>query len=137
MNYHAIGNTYQAILILYAVKRYYEQHIVFMEEALRTQPMILYNLSKYLGLTQRYDECIEVCDQGIRIARISGRCLVLADTMYNRGWALIHRGRDGDREAAEISLRHAYFAASAMDQIRTRDATARFFLETYGRELSI
>lgn len=112
--YNAADNSDYAIFILYSLKDYYERHMISTDEALRTQPMTLYNLSKFLGLSGRYNECIEICDLGIRIARATGRCPLLATTLYNRGWALSRRNYDGDKDLAEISLKQAYSFASVM-----------------------
>lgn len=60
--YDALGERDRAISILTVLKEYYDHHVISEEEALRTQPMILYNLSKFLGLSGRYDECVEICD---------------------------------------------------------------------------
>ncbi len=112
--YHLLGDNNRTIEVLYYLKAYYERNLINVEEALRTQPMILYNLSKFLGLAGRYDECIEICDLGIRIARETGRCPVLANMLYNRAWSLVRRNREGDLELAKISVKHAYFMAVAM-----------------------
>lgn len=113
--YDALGNREQAITILKTLKEYYDHHVISEEEALRTQPMVLYNLSKFLGLNGQYDECIEICDLGIRIARATGRCSMLGETLYNRAWALIHRNRIGDREVAEKTLKQAIYFSDAME----------------------
>lgn len=112
--YDVADNRDYAIFILYSLKDYYERHMISTDEALRTQLLILYNLSKFLGLSGRYNECIEICDLGIRIARETGRCQFLARTLYNRGWALSRRNYDGDKELAEISIKQAYCFANIM-----------------------
>ena len=63
--YDSIGNRENTISILSAIKDYYGNHVISTEEALRTQPLILYNLSKFLGLNGQYDECIDVCNYAI------------------------------------------------------------------------
>ncbi len=98
--YDTPDTRHQAIDILRALKVYYDSQVPNLEEALKTQPMILCNLSKMLGLAGYYDECIEVCDQGIDLARKTGRCSFLGKTLYNRAWALVKRGKDGDLAAA-------------------------------------
>ncbi len=113
--YDNIGNRDRAISILTSVAMFYNQHIVSSEEAVRTQPMILYNLSKYLGQAGEYDKCIDICNYGIQLAKQTGRCQVLSLTLYNRGWALLNRGRPGDSEAAQHSLKQAYHFACVMD----------------------
>ena len=91
---------HQAISILKSLKTYYDSHVINSEEALRTQPMILYNLSKMLGLAGLYDECIQTCEQAITLARKTSRCTFLGKILYNRAWALLARNHDGDRHAA-------------------------------------
>lgn len=113
--YDSMGHRENTISILNAVKEYYEHHIISTEEALRTQPLILYNLSKFLGLNGQYDECIEVCNLATRIACSTGRCTFLGKIWYNRGWALLKRGQDGDYDAAQHSIRQAYLFASALE----------------------
>lgn len=116
INYAQTDQLDRAIEILYHVKRYYENHIVNPEEALRTQPMTLYNLSKCLGMAKRYNECISVCDEGIRIAKTTGRCSALAMTLYNRAWSLAKRNQDGDISLAKTYAEQAAYVASILGQ---------------------
>jgi len=81
LNYE--GDSDKTIQILYHIKNYYDKHMCDIEEALRTQTMVLYNLSKFLGLAGRFDESISVCNQGIKLARDTGKCSHLAKTLYN------------------------------------------------------
>lgn len=113
----------KAIRILMHIKNYYYRAEVNREEALRTQPMILYNLSKCLGLAGEYSACIAVCDEGIRIAQETGRCKCLASTLYNRAWSLEKRKLPGDLEQAEATAKQAYYAAAVMGN---KDAAARY-----------
>ncbi len=113
--YYLAENHDRAISILMSLKLYYDRNVVSSQEALRTQPMILYNLSKCLGQAQRYDECIAICDAGVHLARTTGRCRALCLTLYNRCWALLNRAQPGDREAAQFSLNQAYQFACVME----------------------
>ncbi len=133
--YDALGDCDRAISILTVLKEYYDHHVISEEEALRTQPMILYNLSKFLGLSGRYDECIEICDLGIRIARTNGRCPLLARTLYNRGWALLQRNRSGDREVAEKALRHAYLFSEVMENSQDAEFISGFYEKTFAKNI--
>lgn len=121
-----------AISILYALKEYYEHNMICTDEALRTQPMILYNLSKYLGLEKRYDECIEICDIGIQIARRTGRYSLLGETMYNRSWALLRRNRAGDADDAKKTLRQAIAFSDAIDNQQNVAHMKKLYLEHFG-----
>lgn len=134
--YDVEGDQRTVITILTALKEYYDHHVISEEEALRTQPMILYNLSKYLGLYGQYDECIEICDIGIRIARKTGRCAQLAKTLYNRGWALLRRNQTGDYEAAKESFKQAYHIADAMGKIQDKVFINKVYKTTFGKSIS-
>ena len=134
---HAQGNTAQAIEILTALKEYFDHHVISVEEALRTQPMILYNLSKYLGLSGRYDECIEICDLGIRIARMTGRCPLLGETLFNRAWALLQRNRAEDREVAKRALKDAIYFSCAIDNQKILKTMQDFYKESFGESISV
>lgn len=122
--YAQMGNYELAISVLQHLKCYYENNMMNSEEVLRTQPLILYNLSKYLGCSARYDECIEIADRGIRIARNTGRCSFMDGLLYNRAWALVRRKRSGDREAALLSAKQAY----SFSRIMEREETAKLYL---------
>lgn len=104
----------RALPIFFHLKAYYEKSIVNMEEVLRTQLMVLYNLSKCLGLAGKYTACIEICDLAIKIARENGRCRLLSQIFYNRAWSLVKRGDTGDREKAKESAKLALCMAEAI-----------------------
>lgn len=124
-------DTGTAINLLYSLKRYYENRMVNAEEILRTQPMVLYNLSKFLGCAERYDECIEICVLGIRVARETGRCTYLGRMLYNRAWSLLRRNLPGDRESAEASAREALYMATAMAQTASMEHYQRFLAANF------
>lgn len=121
----------RTITILRALKKYYDDHIINSEEALRTQPMILYNLSKALGSAGYYDECLEICDQSIHLARKTSRCSHLGKALYNRAWVLMKRNQEGDRASA------VRYAKQSRDFFKIMGDTTgiRFvdtFIEKYG-----
>ena len=105
--YDAPETRNHTITILRTLRKYYDNHMINSEEALRTQPMVLYNLSKVLGSVGYFDECIEVCDQGIHLAKKTSRCSHLGKVLYNRAWALMERNHAGDRDSAIHSIEQA------------------------------
>ena len=109
------GDLEAAIALLYSLSRLYRENAINPEEALRTRLMVVYNLSKYLGLSGRYDECIAVCHEGIQIARETGKCRILDRLFYNKAWALLKRGDQEDRPEAKECLRLAICAAEVLD----------------------
>lgn len=94
--YGKVEKHHEAISILRTLKTYYDTHIINSEEALRTQPMILYNLSKALGMAGYFDECLEVCEESIHLAKRTSRCGCLGEVLYNCAWILVRRNQEGD-----------------------------------------
>lgn len=129
--YDAVGKREHTISILSAIREYYRHHIIHPEEALRTQPLILYNLSKFLGLNGQYDECIDVCDQAIQMASVTGRCTFLGKMWYNKGWALLKRKREGDESASQHAIRQAYLFASVLGYTNEMECYKTFWRENF------
>lgn len=135
--YQARQKFQKAIYILSIIKKHYENGIFNSEEILRTQPMILYNLSKCLGLAGKYDECIEICDLGIRIARETGRCNFLERMFYNRAWSLAKRNRSGDMEQSKESAKLALHMANAMGKLNSAEHYKQFIERTFPKQESL
>ncbi len=123
------GRNKEAIDLLYGIVDYYDTHMVNIEEVLRTEPMTLYNLSKYLGLENRYDECISVCDRGIKLAQSTGRGQCLGLTLFNKAWALVKRNRPGDVEEAKATAQRALSAAIAFQATHLAESCRQFMQE--------
>ncbi len=124
------GNRKEAIDILYGIAGYYDTHMVNAEESLRTETMTLYNLSKYLGLENRYDECITICERAIQCSQKTGRCLFFAQTLYNNAWALVKRNHVGDFDKAKELANYALNVAIALG-LKPFAAHCRKFIENY------
>lgn len=128
---HYEGCTDKTIAIFYHIKGFYDSHLCDVEEAMRTQPMVLCNLAKYLGIAGRYDECIEVCNCGIRLARETGKCNYLASTLYNLACALNERNMPGDKEASLHNAKLAYYFACVMENNSCKKRYADFIQEKF------
>lgn len=137
INYEAVGKRPRAIELLYAIKNYYDRQISSAEESLRTQPMILYNLSANLGMAGRYDECIAVCDEAISLARRTYRYAYYEKTLYNRAWSLLRRNHTGNREQARLSLKQAYSFAHSVDDSEMMDIFQDFYKKNFYEEMLI
>lgn len=107
----------EAIDLLYGIINYYDKHMINMEEVLRTEPMTLYNLSKYLGLENRYNESLVICERGIVLAQKTGRSQCFAQTLYNKAWVLIKQNRSANYEEAKIIISKAYNVAIAFEDV--------------------
>lgn len=129
--YQTLGKFQKAIHILSLIKKHYENGVLNPEEILRTQPMILYNLSKCLGLAGKYTECIEICNLGIRIARETGRCNFLERMLYNRAWSFSKRNYPGDIEQSKESAKLALYMANAMGRLNSAEHYQQFIEKTF------
>ncbi len=129
--YHSMQDYQKAIHILSLIKKHYENGMLNREEVLRTQPLILYNLSKCLGLAGRYEECVEICNLGIRIARETGRCSLLEKMLYNKAWSLVKKNSPGDMDQAKETVKLALYMATVMDKKESAEHYKRFIEKTF------
>ena len=136
INYEAVGKRPRAIELLYAIKNYYDRQISSAEESLRTQPMILYNLSANLGMAGRYDECIAVCDEAISLARRTYRYSFYEKILYNRAWSMLRRNREGDREKAKIYLKQAYSFAYAVEDAPVMEKIRTYYRQNFSEDIA-
>lgn len=133
----AMGQRSKAIDLLYLIKHYHDQQVVSAEEALRTQSLILFNLSMYLGRQGRYDECIVICDEAISLARRTYRFAYYEKILYNRAWAMLRRNHAGDRETARVSLKQAYCFACSVDNQSVMKKISTYYQQSFSEEISI
>ncbi len=127
----------EAVELLYGLKNYYENRVSDPEEALRTQPMVLYNLSKYLGLMEKYNESIEISRLGIRLCTETGRCAALPGLMFNLSWSQLKRGHANDLNSAKQWAKKAYYLAAIMWTAELAQPYQRFFADEFGEEISL
>jgi len=131
IRYAHLGDLNTVIDMLYHIKDFYDKKVCDIEEALRTKPMVLYNLSKRLGQAKKYTECISVCEEGINLATKTGRCSCLPQTYYNLSCCLYYRNRPGDMEASLEYMKLAYYSAKGMMRKESEEKYAKLILERY------
>lgn len=113
---HAIDNNIKkAIDIWYNIKEYYDEHIINTEETLRTQLMVLGNLSEALQIAGRYDECIEICDIAISITKRTARCRWLSRTLRMKAIALLKKDKEQHCDEIFQSIKKAYYMAYVLE----------------------
>ncbi len=105
------------------------------QEKMRTYPMVLYNLSMCLGQTERYLDCIRICDKGIQLCKQTDCTRLMAKFYYNRSWAIQKRGKPEQKEEAKSSIIFAYLLALSVDNNTNMQLYAEFAREHFGLEL--
>lgn len=101
VTYAFLNDSKTTIRMLSHTKAYIERFYTDKLTAYKKLSIICYNLSKYLGLAGRYDECIDVARQGVEYCDMINHIAVLPNCMYNLAWALARRNDRGDREEAK------------------------------------
>ncbi len=135
IRYAHLGDLNTAIDMLYHIKDFYDKKVCDIEEALRTEPMVLYNLSKYLGLVGRIDECLAICELGINIGVKTRNCFSLAKTMYNKAYVLNMRNKPGDKEASLYYAKQAYHLADILEMYKSKELYRAFIKDTFDAEV--
>ena len=137
LQYAQLGDLDIAIKLLYHIKSFYDRQVCDIEEALRTEPMVLYNLSKLLGLSKKYTVCVSICEEGITLATETGRCPCLPQTYYNLAWSLYYRNRPGDRVASQEYLKQAYHGAKFMKREVSAEKYAQRLKEWFDIDINL
>lgn len=135
IRYAHLGDLTTAIDMLYHIKDFYDRRVCDIEEALRTESMVLYNLSKLLGLAGRIDECLAICEQGISFSIKTRRCSSLAKTLFNKAYALNIRDKPGDKEASLYYVKQAYHLADILEMHESKEHYRAFIKDTFDVEM--
>ena len=114
--YSEMGKTDYTIKVLYHLKDFYEHDVLDISESMRALPTIMYNLSKFLGLSGRYDECIDVCKQCINLMKTYHRTDQLSLTYYNLAWASVRRNCEDDLKTAKQAAIKSYCLSLALEE---------------------
>ena len=79
--------------IFTALKSAIDRRDVYGDELINTYASLLYNLSKNLSLLKRYEECLNVCDEGIEWSTKHRNSFHHPLFMSNKSYCLLHLGR--------------------------------------------
>ena len=134
--YNELGRANQAVELLQELEKYIDIHYIDAQEKMRTYPEVLYNLTKCLGMSERYLECIQYCDKGIEFCIQSDRTRLMAKFYYNRGWAMVKRGKPEQQEEAANSVLFAYILSMSVKNESQMRHYARFAREHFGIEFT-
>ncbi len=135
IRYAHLNDLKTAIDMLYCIKDFYDTKFCDIEEALRTESMVLYNLSKYLGLAGRIDECLAICEQGINFGIKTRRCSSLAKTLFNKAYVLNMRNKPGDKEASLHCAEQAYHLADVLEMYESKEHYKAFIKKNFDIEM--
>lgn len=106
--YSSKGNMEKSVQILNNIVKNAESNYTDDFEKAKIHMLVMYNLSKCLGLLGRYDESVEICDKAIRIGVNNNNMRLLPKIVYNKAWCLYYLG---DKKTCESLLHEAYYSA--------------------------
>lgn len=120
VNYHDVGDVSKAVEILNSVKTSLDAtHMNFDDlEKSDILPLILYNLTKYLGEIQRYEEAIDLCDYTIKLFVRHNNVRLLPQVILNKACDTYEIG---DKETSKRLFYQAYYCCDAFGYYVERD----------------
>ena len=108
---HEAGNVDAATKIYYELIKWIDNHVVDMESITIVYTQILYNLSKYIGMSGDDHEAVRLCDEGIRLCIRYNRFTHFGSLLYNKGYGLMRLGKVLE---AHKCIRETYYICSAL-----------------------
>lgn len=111
--YYDMGEVINAFRILFALKDYMEKHVMDGNEKAKKYPMILQNLSSWLGEEGKYQDALQLCQEGINCCIEYGKLAIFPHLLYNKA-ALLAELRQS--EAAKESFLQAITVFQAVNQ---------------------
>lgn len=125
-------NRPKAIAMYRFVMKYLQSHFVDGEIRAVALPLIAYNYSRYLGLEHRYEEAIEVAEQGRRCCIRYNKCRMLGGLLLNLGCCYHDIGQE---EKSREMIVCAYNAYEVMEKYRSAKKVKEYAREMLGIEL--
>jgi len=123
------GEVEKAIDILYSLKNNLDKNCVDTNRLGKQYPLIIYNLTKYLGIVGRRDEAIELCDVGYAICLKTAQFFFLPHILHNKAVNLFEIG---NREDCETLLRQVYHLSCAYKDYECAEITRSYALDKLG-----
>lgn len=127
-SYHAMGDTHDAFHLLFELKEYMEKHPMNGQELSVKYPMILQNLSSWLGQEGYYQDALALCQKGIDFCIEYGKMHTFPMLLCNKACALAELGQiEMSKEFFDMST--AVFLAVGQ---RERAEQVKKYAQNYG-----
>lgn len=129
VTYSREDNLPKAVEILLSAKENIEISRLSDGEKAKHQPLILYNLTKYLGLLERYEEAISICDCARDFCIKYNRMSLLPSIIFNKAYCSLMMGETSN---CKRLFYQAYYSCDMMEQDILRELIKDYAKEKFG-----
>lgn len=130
--YSEIGKIEKALTLGFWIKNYMETR--FMEDSQKKEkyPMVLFNLTNWLGKRKRYEDALKIANSGIKFCTETGSLRAFPFFIFNKACALAELN---NKEEAERFFTQAAIIFESMDKITHKEKTLTWCKEQYNIQL--
>lgn len=126
------GNTEDAKALMSYLKDYLNQDHIDLEEKAKLYPMILFNLSNWMGKEQRNEIAYALCEEGIDFCILHGKLSAFPFLIFNKGYSLAKMNR---MKEAEPYIRQACTIFEALKDYRRAEQCKNGFEQSFSIRL--
>lgn len=114
------GNVLKAVKLGYFLKNYMENARLEYDEIAMIYPLLLFDLSNWLGKCNRFSEALELCNNGIEYCNKHGKLNVYTELIYNKSRYLFKLNRDDE---AKKYMLYAYCISDMRNDEKMKNIT--------------
>jgi transcriptional regulator with XRE-family HTH domain len=116
--HYEIDDIDTAIKVLYEIVKWVERNVNDKNNFANVYTKVLYNLSKFVGISGDDEEAVRLCNLGIEICLRYGKYWHLSSLLYNKGYGLMQLGKDTE---AHLCIRQSYYMDSVSGEKHKRE----------------
>ena len=132
MKHARTGNLGTALRLGFWLKKYMEEKMVDSKQKTAKYPVILFNLTNWLGVKNRFEDALKISLEGIDFCIKNGNLIMLPRLLFNKACALAELGQ---REDAKASLHQAVVIFETIRMDDTAQTITNWCKEHYQIEL--
>ncbi len=129
--YARLGRTEEAIKLWFSIKDSIENTYYDEREKSKKYPLIVYNLTKHLGLTGRYEEAIELCRKAKAMCVSNNRYFLYPALTSNELYCLKQMG---NIEESKKLITLAYYGYMMTEMHEEMENTIKYAKDNFGME---
>jgi len=132
MKHARTGEMSTALRLEYWLKQYMEEKMIDSKQKTAKYPVILFNLTNWLGAKNRFEDALKISQEGIDFCIKNGNLIMLPRLLFNKACALAELEQ---REDAKISLHQAVVIFETIRMDATAQKITNWCKEHYQIEI--